>query len=89
MRSGGTNVLIPNTRAIHRGDYQNVLLAEALKAGVKIVTDAEVTDVETAEDGSQRVLLKDESSVDADVVIGADGMFKAGIMTESPWLTLR
>lgn len=62
-------------RAIHRGDYQNVLLDEAVLSGAHIMTNAEVTGVQSASDGPQTVLLKDGRSISADVVIGADGTF--------------
>ncbi|CAM1509688.1 Fc.00g000230.m01.CDS01 [Cosmosporella sp. VM-42] len=61
--------------AIHRGDYQNVLLAEALEVGASVVTDAEVTGVETARDRQQILLLKSGQRIEADVVIGADGLW--------------
>ena len=49
------------------------MLAEALDAGAKVLTNAEVIGVETADNVLQKVLLKDERTIEADVVIGADG----------------
>lgn len=60
--------------AIHRGDYQNVLLEEALNSGTDILTDADVTGVEdNRASGKQIVSLKDGRRITGDVVVGADG----------------
>ncbi|KIW62187.1 hypothetical protein PV04_10385 [Phialophora macrospora] len=62
--------------AIHRGEYQNVLLREALDSGAVILTDAEVTGVENNTSlWKQMVSLKDERQIMADVVVGADGLW--------------
>ncbi|KAL4910566.1 hypothetical protein BDW74DRAFT_184446 [Aspergillus multicolor] len=56
---------------IHRQDFHEVLLDEAVRLGVEIRLNAEVTDVifETPE-----VLLADGERVAGDVIIGADGL---------------
>ncbi|KAJ5238809.1 salicylate hydroxylase, partial [Penicillium chermesinum] len=59
---------------MHRGDFQRVLLDEAIALGVQILTGAEVVDVTRAAD-TQYVSIKDGRSVEADVVIGADGLW--------------
>ncbi|KAI1643299.1 putative salicylate hydroxylase [Daldinia loculata] len=61
--------------AIHRGDYQNVLLKEARAVGAVVLTSADVTGVNLASDGAQTLLLKDGRRISADVVIGADGLW--------------
>ncbi|RVX76070.1 hypothetical protein B0A52_00427 [Exophiala mesophila] len=64
--------------AIHRGDYQNVLLDAARSLDANIMTNAEVVGVETgtgASLGYQTVNLADGSTLKADVVIGADGLW--------------
>lgn len=64
-------------RAIHRGDYQGVLLEAARSSGARILTDSDVIQVETGVDeleGRQIAVLKDGRRIDADVVVGADGM---------------
>ncbi|KAK6828370.1 hypothetical protein PG987_011711 [Apiospora arundinis] len=61
--------------AIHRGDYQSVLLAEAIDAGAEVMTNAEVVGLEQSQSSQQGVLLKDGRRVEADVVIGADGLW--------------
>lgn len=60
-------------RAIHRGDYQTVLLNEALAKGADIVTNGDVVGIETSTESTQTILLKDGRQLEADVVIGADG----------------
>ena len=60
-------------RAIQRGDYQNVLLNEAVSQGAEIVTSAEMTDIKTSQDGPQTLVFKDGKEIQADVIIGADG----------------
>ncbi|KAH8913104.1 FAD/NAD(P)-binding domain-containing protein [Coniochaeta sp. PMI_546] len=61
--------------AIHRGDYQKVLLSEALEVGAVVETNAEVTNIEPAADSQQTIVLKDHRIIQADVVIGADGLW--------------
>ncbi|KAH8887265.1 FAD/NAD(P)-binding domain-containing protein [Thozetella sp. PMI_491] len=61
--------------AIHRGDYQDVLLAEALRAGVTVMVHAEVVGVEASRESQQTLILKDGRRIEADVVIGADGLW--------------
>lgn len=51
-----------------------MLLDKASDTGAQIMINTEVTDIESAPDGSQTVLLKDGTQIRADVVIGADGM---------------
>lgn len=63
-------------RAIHRGDYQGVLLEAAREAGADILTNAEVIGIAKGIGewfGKQMVVLKDGKSLVADVVVGADG----------------
>ncbi len=67
--------------AIHRGDYQRVLLETAAEVGANIITDADVTGIETASDGPQTLLIKDGRRISADVVIGADGKCTSDIQT--------
>lgn len=67
-------------RAIHRGDYQHVLLKSAEEAGVNLVLSAEVTAITPAvagtnEEGRECVALKDGRNFAADVVVGADGLW--------------
>ena len=45
-------------RAIHRGDYQMVLLEETLKAGAEVMTDADVVAIEPSADIQQTLVLK-------------------------------
>lgn len=59
--------------AIHRGDYQSVLLDEAMALGAEILTHAEAVDVHTGVDTRTAVLTRDGRTLLADVVIGADG----------------
>ncbi|KAI8961162.1 putative salicylate hydroxylase [Daldinia sp. FL1419] len=61
--------------AIHRGDYQNVLLKEAQAVGATVLTNADVVNVNLASDGPQTLTLKDGRQISADVVIGADGLW--------------
>ncbi|KAK8090505.1 hypothetical protein PG994_000010 [Apiospora phragmitis] len=63
--------------ATHRGDYQGVLLSEAKQLGAEIVTGAEVIDVEQSQSSRQVVALKDGRRFEADVVIGADGLWSS------------
>ena len=57
---------------MHRGDFQRVLVEEALSLGVDILTGAEVIDViESA--NRQNLNIKGGKIIEADVVIGADG----------------
>ncbi|KIW09876.1 hypothetical protein PV08_11977 [Exophiala spinifera] len=64
--------------AIHRGDYQGVLLEAAREAGADILTNAEVIGIAKGIgefSGKQMVVLKDGKSLMADVVVGADGLW--------------
>lgn len=56
---------------IHRGDYQRLLARGAVAAGVRIVFDAEVASVDLER---HTVFLRHGSSVDADLIVGADGL---------------
>lgn len=66
-------ILLTWSSAIHRGDYQRVLLEEAAASGANILTHAEAIDIESKYDAQTSVLLKDGRTLLADVVIGADG----------------
>ncbi|KAJ6780591.1 hypothetical protein PWT90_07118 [Aphanocladium album] len=61
--------------AIHRGDYQRVLLEAAAACGTNILTHAEAIDIQSNPDAQSSVLLKDGRRLLADVVIGADGLW--------------
>ena len=68
------------TRAIHRGDYQDVLLKSAKDAGAKLILNADVTASAPAasdigREGQEVVVLKDGREFAADLVIGADGLW--------------
>jgi salicylate hydroxylase len=68
------------TRAIHRGDYQDVLLKSAKEAGAKLILSAEVTAItraasETSQGEQEIVVLKDGRRFAADLVVGADGLW--------------
>jgi salicylate hydroxylase len=64
-------------RAIHRGDYQAVLLDEALSLGAVILTNAEVVNMQDHRPSWQQlVTLRDGRQLSADLVIGADGVSK-------------
>lgn len=68
---------LTGSRAIHRGDYQNVLLAAAQKSGAKILSDAEVVDIGVGTEdtlGQQTVVLSNGNRIIADAVVGADGL---------------
>jgi flavin-dependent dehydrogenase len=58
---------------IRRADLVATLRAAAATAGVGVVTGERVTDAEPAGDGV-RVTLANGSTVDADLLVGADGM---------------
>ncbi|KAH8807786.1 putative salicylate hydroxylase [Xylogone sp. PMI_703] len=63
---------------IHRAEYQNLLLGEAIHAGACLIKDAEVVNVYSNIDGSDgncAVLLKDGRKIQGDVVVGADGLW--------------
>jgi salicylate hydroxylase len=64
---------LTRSRAIHRGDYQKVLLSEALDMGADVTTSAEVISIESTTDAQQRIMLRDGRRIEADVVVGADG----------------
>lgn len=72
---------------LQRGDYQQVLVQAALKLGVKIMVGADVIGIESREDGKESVQLKDGTSVEGDVVIGADGEFAVSLPSCMFWLT--
>ncbi|KAI1464440.1 putative salicylate hydroxylase [Daldinia caldariorum] len=57
------------------GDYQSALLKEALDLGSVVLTSADVTSVNLAPDGPQKLFLKDGRKISADVIIGADGLW--------------
>lgn len=61
---------------LQRGDYQDVLVQAALKLGVKIMVGANVIGIESNENGKESVQLKDGTTVEGDVVIGADGKLR-------------
>lgn len=68
-------------RAIQRGDYQRVLLDAAQSGGVRVLTDSDVVNVEAGTnelEGCQVVILKNGRRLDADVVVGADGIMLEG-----------
>ncbi|RFU80700.1 hypothetical protein TARUN_1524 [Trichoderma arundinaceum] len=59
-------------------DYQRILLEEALRLGAKIRNGAEVVAADSEYErkhGKACVILKDESQVYGDVVVGADGLW--------------
>lgn len=68
------------SRAIHRGDYQDVLLKSAEESGVKLFMGADVARIvphssNEAIEGQETVFLKDGRQFSADVVVGADGLW--------------
>ena len=58
---------------IHRADYQNVLLDEALRLGADLRLDQQVERVECNETEPCAV-FKDGNRLEADVIVGADGL---------------
>jgi len=58
---------------IHRADYQRMLLDAAVQHGVQLRTGCEVIKVKSFKDCS--VQLKDGRVVEADVIVGADGLW--------------
>lgn len=64
---------------------RNVLLQEATRSGAQILTNAEVVDVKSAEDveSGRKVHLKDGRRIDADVVVGADGLWSFVLVMSS------
>lgn len=64
---------------------RSVLLQEAKRAGARILTNAEVVDVKSAEDGEsgRKIHLKDGRRIDADVVLGADGLWSFVLVMSS------
>lgn len=60
-------------RAIHRGDYQQVLLQAAIDLGATILTHTEAINVQFSRDEQAIVFLHNGEEMHADVVIGADG----------------
>ena len=59
---------------IHRAKYHQLLLNEAMRHGAEVKAGCDVVDVKTDADDVS-VKLHDGRSVDADVVIGADGLW--------------
>ncbi|KAF7187982.1 FAD-dependent monooxygenase OpS4 [Pseudocercospora fuligena] len=57
---------------MHRADYQRVLVEEARRLGVKIELGCEVVDVKC--EYPPEVVLSDGRRIQADVVVGADGL---------------
>lgn len=65
-------------RVLHRGDLLAALLAAAnASENITIVTGTEVTGVKVAAERTPRVLVKGGLPLDADAVIGADGIRSA------------
>jgi salicylate hydroxylase len=60
---------------IHRADYHTLLLNEAERLGVEVLTDAEVVSVSFEDHPS--VTLRDGREIFADVVVGADGLWSS------------
>lgn len=58
---------------IHRADYQRMLLDAAVQHGVQLHTGCEVIRVKSFQDCS--VQLKDGRVFEADVIVGADGLW--------------
>lgn len=72
---------------LQRGDYQELLVQAALRLGVKIMVGANVIGIESKDDGKEVVQLKDGTTVEGDVVIGADGKFAVSLPLRVVWLT--
>ena len=64
-------LMTDSSRALHRADYQRVLIDEAEKLGARIQLDADVVDVDFE---NTSLTLRNGDIISADVVIGADGM---------------
>ncbi|KAK8059975.1 hypothetical protein PG996_009905 [Apiospora saccharicola] len=62
---------------IHRGDYHAVLLSEARQLGAEILTGAEAIGAEQSQLSRETVVLKGGRCIEADVVIGADGLWSS------------
>lgn len=58
---------------VHRADYQRMLLDAAVRHGAEVWTGCEITGVTSFADCS--VQLKDGRVVEADVMVGADGLW--------------
>ncbi|KAG0652763.1 Oosporein biosynthesis 4 [Hyphodiscus hymeniophilus] len=58
---------------IHRADYQNLLIEEVLRQGADLRMGAEVVDVTFG--ASPTVTLRNGQILDADVIVGADGLW--------------
>ncbi|OAG34856.1 hypothetical protein AYO21_10961 [Fonsecaea monophora] len=61
---------------IHRADYHSVLLDEVSRLGGKLQLNAEVVDVKASAE-KPKVVLRTGEVIDADVVVGADGLWSA------------
>ncbi|PIA95873.1 6-hydroxynicotinate 3-monooxygenase [Cercospora beticola] len=61
-------------RVIHREDYHAILLNEATRLGAKLQLDAQVEKVNAS---GTELTMKDGSTLRADVVIGADGLWSS------------
>lgn len=64
------------TRVMHRADYQRVLANEARRLGAQIRLGADVVNVE-CNDECPSVSLATGERIEADVVVGADGLRSA------------
>lgn len=74
--------LIKKTSVIHRADYLNILLEEALRLGLVLRKGCEVSQI-LFEDAPKAV-LKDGEIVSGDVIVGADGRSGHKMFPESP-----
>lgn len=74
--------------AIHRGDYQNVLLEEATRLGATVLTHTAAVDLQTSMDEQTVVLTADGQKLSADVVIGADGKHASTLALSKSSLTM-
>ncbi|EXJ74849.1 uncharacterized protein A1O5_01545 [Cladophialophora psammophila CBS 110553] len=61
---------------IHRADYHGVLLDEAVRLGGKLRLNAEAVDIKVSME-NPHVVLQTGEIVDADVIVGADGLWSA------------
>ncbi|OAP57295.1 hypothetical protein AYL99_08033 [Fonsecaea erecta] len=61
---------------IHRADYHGVLLDEAVRLGGKLRLNAEAVDVKASTE-NPHVVLQTGEVIDADVIVGADGLWSA------------
>ena len=58
---------------LHRADYQKILVEEAQKLGAKLKLNSDVVDVACGEQRPYATLATGER-LEADVIVGADGM---------------